>query len=129
MLAPLIDGMITRNIARRFTAAQALRFFEDLYLQTTDEMLNFDPEWHIAQDMVFDDIRADRLRNLPDVFVRAKLVSPARTQTPTANKTATSYTQERLVLLHRHVGQTSLPIDQEGHALTQLLDTICAIRH
>jgi len=72
MLAPLIDGMVTRNIARRFTAAQALQFFEELCLQITHEQLNFNPGWHAAgQPFVFDDIRADRWRNLPDDFVRA----------------------------------------------------------
>lgn len=30
MLAPLLDMMTTRTIARRFTAAQALRFVEDI---------------------------------------------------------------------------------------------------
>ena len=30
MLAPLLDMMTTRDIARRFTAAQALRFVEDI---------------------------------------------------------------------------------------------------
>lgn len=30
MLAPLLDMMTTRNIARRFTAAQALRFVDDI---------------------------------------------------------------------------------------------------
>jgi hypothetical protein len=72
MLAPLIDGMVTRNIARRFTAAQALRFFEDLYVRIGDEQLNLNlnPQWPAAQDVVFDDIRADRWKNLPDDFVR-----------------------------------------------------------
>lgn len=71
MLAPLIDGMVTRNIARRFTAAQALQFFEDLYLKTTYEQLHVNPGWPEGQDVVFDDIRADRWRNLPGDFVRA----------------------------------------------------------
>jgi len=71
MLAPLIDGMVTRNIARRFTAAQALQFFEDLYSKATDEQLNANPGWPAGQDMVFDDIRVDRWRNLPDDFVLA----------------------------------------------------------
>ena len=69
MLAPLIDGMITRNISRRFTAAQALHFFEDLYSQTTQEQLNFNPG-SPCPDMAFDDIRVDRWRNLQDDFVQ-----------------------------------------------------------
>ena len=72
MLAPLIDGMVTRNVARRFTAAQALEFFEELCLQISQEQLSFNPGWHAAgQPFVYDDIRADRWRNLPDEFVRA----------------------------------------------------------
>ena len=72
MLAPLIDGMVTRNIARRFTAAQALEFFDKLRLQISHEQMSFNPGWHAAgQPFVFDDIRADRWWNLPDNFVRA----------------------------------------------------------
>jgi len=63
--------MIIRNIAHWFTATQALQFFEVLYLKTTDEQLTFNPEWTVAQDIVFDDIRADRWRNLLDDFVQA----------------------------------------------------------
>ncbi|KAF8067479.1 kinase-like domain-containing protein [Lyophyllum atratum] len=44
MLAPLFDRMITRNIPQRFTAAEALLFFEEqVYPQTTESQLEEDP--------------------------------------------------------------------------------------
>ena len=36
-LAPLLDGMITRNVSARFTAADALAFLEDQYAELDDE--------------------------------------------------------------------------------------------
>ena len=40
MLAPLLDRMVTRNIPQRFTASEALRFFEESVLpHTTEEQL------------------------------------------------------------------------------------------
>ncbi|PBK65557.1 hypothetical protein ARMSODRAFT_851426, partial [Armillaria solidipes] len=34
MLAPLLDKMVTRTISNRFTASEALQFFEDLLPDT-----------------------------------------------------------------------------------------------
>ena len=41
MLAPFLDkmAMVTWNIKEHFTASEALKFFEDMYLQFTLEQL------------------------------------------------------------------------------------------
>jgi len=57
MVAPLIDGMVTRNIAHWFMATQALQLFEQLCLQITHKQLNFNPGWPAGgQPFVFDNI-------------------------------------------------------------------------
>ena len=71
MLAPLIDGMTTRDVSRRLTAAQALQLFEDLHPQASDEQLDTDPyqcEWY---DRRYDDVQVDKWAGLPPEFVRA----------------------------------------------------------
>ncbi|PBK96500.1 hypothetical protein ARMGADRAFT_899371, partial [Armillaria gallica] len=42
-LAPLFDMMVTRDYKRRFTAAEALKFFEDMYPLLTEEQLRAYP--------------------------------------------------------------------------------------
>ena len=40
MLAPLFDRMTTHDLTRRFTADEALEFFQNEYSQLTEEQLN-----------------------------------------------------------------------------------------
>ena len=71
MLAPLLDKMVTWNIEERFTASEALRFFEDMYPQLTLEQLESRPP-EVYGTMAFVEgwnVR-DRWKDLPEDFVR-----------------------------------------------------------
>ncbi|CAA7268456.1 unnamed protein product [Cyclocybe aegerita] len=67
LLAPLLDGMITRNISRRFTAAQALQFLETELGQLPDKHL--EQEFYEATDVTEYD-KYDRWRLLPSNLVQ-----------------------------------------------------------
>ncbi|KAF8174269.1 other/AgaK1 protein kinase [Pholiota molesta] len=68
MLAPLLDKMTTRDIGNRFTAAEALHFFEQMRADLTEDQLNMKedpkPEWHTPYD------KYDRWSYLPADFQR-----------------------------------------------------------
>ena len=70
MLAPLFDMMTTRDIARRFTAAQALRFVEDIRCPltaaqlATPHQLGTDPSRQRGKPY----FEYDRWRHLPREF-------------------------------------------------------------
>ena len=66
MLAPLLDGMLTPDIKKRFTAAEALSFLETLLSQLDSKTLAQQP---IAQSLVAWK-HWDRWEGLPDEFVR-----------------------------------------------------------
>lgn len=69
LLAPLMDNMVTPNIQDRFTASQALRFFEDLYPQLTLDQLNMiPPRREIDADWSGD--TSTRWDGLPEQFVQ-----------------------------------------------------------
>lgn len=66
MLAPLLDGMLTPDIKKRFTAAEALSFLETFRSQLDSETLAQQP---IAQSLVLWKYW-DRWKGLPNEFVR-----------------------------------------------------------
>ena len=68
MLAPLLDKMVTWNIKERFTASEALGFFEDMYSQLTLEQLEScpPPEKADADGWAVH----DRWKDLPKDFVQ-----------------------------------------------------------
>lgn len=67
MLAPLLDKMTTSEIENRFTAAEALHFFEEMLPELTEDQLNLEeylnPEGYISYEY-------DRWRDLPEDFQR-----------------------------------------------------------
>ncbi|KAJ3506406.1 hypothetical protein NLJ89_g6886 [Agrocybe chaxingu] len=67
LLAPLLDGMTTRNISRRFTAEQALQFLETELGQLSDKHL--EQEFFEATDVIEYD-KYDRWHQLPSNFVQ-----------------------------------------------------------
>jgi hypothetical protein len=70
MLAPLFDGMIARDISKRFTAPAALQFFQDLYPSVTPRQLSLytprAPHWELEGEPE----RYDRWKDLPADFVQ-----------------------------------------------------------
>ena len=68
MLAPLMDGMTTRDLTRRFTASQALQFFEDFYPQLSNQVLDTTPPKQSSGGAFYDEV--DRWSHLPDDFLR-----------------------------------------------------------
>jgi hypothetical protein len=70
MLAPLIDGMVTRDVNARLTASQALQLFEELYPQIPRDQLDSRPGPSQWLDFRYDAIEVDRWQNLPEDFVR-----------------------------------------------------------
>jgi len=59
MLAPLIDGMVARDINRRLTASQALQLFEELYPQIPRDRLDSHPGPSQWPDFRYDAIEVD----------------------------------------------------------------------
>jgi hypothetical protein len=70
MLAPLIDGMVTRHVNARLTASQALQLFEELYSQIPRDQLDSRPGPPQWLNFRYDAIEVDRWQNLPEDFVR-----------------------------------------------------------
>ena len=71
MLAPLLDKMVTWNIKERFTASEALGFFEDMYPQLTLEQLESRPPAAYPTKAYSDGWAVhDRWKDLPDDFVQ-----------------------------------------------------------
>lgn len=66
MLAPLLDSMITRDLSRRFTAAEALRFFKDMREGLTPTQLKAPVDGEV--DLLPEDY--DRWAGLPKEFVQ-----------------------------------------------------------
>ncbi|KAF8968979.1 kinase-like domain-containing protein [Flammula alnicola] len=67
MLAPLLDRMTTRDLRRRFTAAEALQFFEDMRSQLTDVQLEtFEYPPHYEDFKYYDEY--DRWQHVPPDF-------------------------------------------------------------
>lgn len=70
MLAPLLDRMTTRHIQRRFTALQALQFFDEhVYPSIPEDLLRCLPPPHSIPDLPYDE--SDRWFQLPDDFVES----------------------------------------------------------
>ncbi|KAF9000487.1 hypothetical protein BDQ17DRAFT_1427171 [Cyathus striatus] len=67
MFAPLIDKMITRNIRDRFTAPEALQFFEQMQSQLTEAQLS--TPFSDNEDSLTYETR-DHWKGLPDDFVK-----------------------------------------------------------
>lgn len=69
MLAPFLDSLITDNLDRRFTSAQALDFFEKMYEELTPSQLatSVTPRQYIK---VWESREYNRWKGLPDEFVR-----------------------------------------------------------
>lgn len=65
MLAPLIDGMVTRNINARFTAAEALAFLESFRAHLDAHVLSHQPIKPQNEDWG----KFDRWAGLPAEFV------------------------------------------------------------
>jgi len=73
MLAPLLDKMVTWNIKERFTASEALGFFEDMYPQLTLQQLESRPPPDFDETRGYTNCRwtvYDRWKGLPEDFVR-----------------------------------------------------------
>jgi hypothetical protein len=69
MFAPLMDQMTTRHISRRFTASEALQFFEDFQLHLIQEQLDIcPPERDRHSHCPYDEF--DRWSPLPEDFVQ-----------------------------------------------------------
>jgi hypothetical protein len=66
MLAPLLDKMIFRDVANRFTAAEALQFFEEMYSGLTEDQLEFKEFTHPLGYTFYDNY--ERWRDLPEDF-------------------------------------------------------------
>ncbi|KAF8909768.1 hypothetical protein CPB84DRAFT_1765442 [Gymnopilus junonius] len=69
MLAPLLDRMTTRNLQRRFTAFEALHFFEAMYSQLTEDDLGQLVETRfefMELDLLYDEY--DRWKRVPKAF-------------------------------------------------------------
>jgi hypothetical protein len=102
MLVPLIDGMTTRNIARCFTTTQALKFFENLYLQTPNSSIsNPNGPQHSLWSSMMTKLTDGRIFYM--ILFRLGLIP---------NKSVMWNMQESMVLLHCHGGKMSLLIDQ-----------------
>ncbi|KAF9000479.1 hypothetical protein BDQ17DRAFT_1245556 [Cyathus striatus] len=67
MFAPLIDKMITRNIGDRFTAPEALQFFEKMRSQLTEAQLSA-PFSDVEDSQIYE--TRDHWKGLPDDFVK-----------------------------------------------------------
>jgi hypothetical protein len=68
MLAPLLDKMTFRDVANRFTAAEALQFFEEMYSGLTEDQLEFKEFTNPLGYTFYDNY--DRWRDLPEDFRR-----------------------------------------------------------
>jgi hypothetical protein len=83
MLAPLLDKMTTRDIENRFTAAEALQFFEEMLPTVAEDQLNLeeyeDPEEYIRYDLY------NRWQYLPENFQK-KWSAYRQLPTPVAAK-------------------------------------------
>ncbi|KAF9003012.1 hypothetical protein BDQ17DRAFT_1280113 [Cyathus striatus] len=69
MLAPLIDKMLARNIRNRFTASEALQFFEEMRTGLTEEQLMTDISYIPRRYGVYYE-SYDRWAGLPEEFVK-----------------------------------------------------------
>ncbi|KAJ3506405.1 hypothetical protein NLJ89_g6885 [Agrocybe chaxingu] len=67
LLAPLLDGMTTRNIPRRFTASEALEFLEARLSEVPDKHLQ-QPFLAASQSGMYD--RYDRWQHVPPDFAQ-----------------------------------------------------------
>jgi hypothetical protein len=68
MLAPLLDQMTTCHIQRRFTALQALQFFDEhVYPSIPEDLLCCLPPPKSNSNLLYDE--SDRWSQLPDDFV------------------------------------------------------------
>lgn len=83
MLAPLLDKMTTIDIENRFTAAEALHFFEEMLPTVAEDQLNLeeyrDPEGHVRYDLY------NRWQDLPENF-QQKWSAYRQLPTPVAAK-------------------------------------------
>ncbi|KAF8174273.1 kinase-like domain-containing protein [Pholiota molesta] len=66
MLAPLLDKMTFRDVANRFTATEALQFFEEMYSGLTEDQLEFKEFTNPLGYTFYDNY--DRWRDLPEDF-------------------------------------------------------------
>jgi len=69
MLAPLLDRMTTRDLQLRFTASEALHFFEEIYSQLTEDELGRPVETRfefLELDLQYDEY--DRWKRTPIAF-------------------------------------------------------------
>ncbi|KAF8177832.1 other/AgaK1 protein kinase [Pholiota molesta] len=69
MLAPLLDKMTTQDVKSRFTAAEALQFFEDMYLELTEDQLTLE-EYPNPKGIMIRHDEYDRWEDLPEDFQR-----------------------------------------------------------
>ncbi|KAF8880445.1 kinase-like domain-containing protein [Gymnopilus junonius] len=67
-LAPLLDRMTTRDLERRFTAYEALRFFEEMFSQMSETQLKT-PYWVKESEVYLPFDEYDRWKDLPSDFV------------------------------------------------------------
>ena len=71
MLAPLFDKMVDADPSKRFTAKEALQFFEEQYAMLTEEQLDSKPAG-IPENKDFTHPElCDRWIGLPEEFVKA----------------------------------------------------------
>ncbi|KAF8875326.1 hypothetical protein CPB84DRAFT_1796562 [Gymnopilus junonius] len=68
-LAPLLDRMTTRDLERRFTALEALQFFEDMLSRMTETQLAT-PFWDDNFEVYLPFDKYDRWVNLPPDFTK-----------------------------------------------------------
>ncbi|KAF8905818.1 kinase-like domain-containing protein [Gymnopilus junonius] len=68
-LAPLLDRMTTRDLERRFTAMEALQFFEDMFSKMTETQLGT-PFWEDDLEVYVPYDKYNRWINLPPDFAR-----------------------------------------------------------
>lgn len=98
MLAPLLDRMTTRDIKHRFTADQALRFFEDSYSDLTEFQLSV--EQYQGPDVLYDEY--DRWQDLSEEFKR-KWAVYREPPTPLITKLLRAFfDNERIPFYFRH---------------------------
>lgn len=69
ILAPFLDRMTTRHVARRFSASEALQFFEAFQAELSEEQLQTSVSEHdtLRGEVPYD--KFDRWEGLPESFV------------------------------------------------------------